>query len=85
MEIEQVIQNILLAGMPGAKVDIERDTDSGKVGGHVVWDGFAGSKSLSRQNRIFGLLRRQITPAQAQNISFIFTYTTDEYADLLVA
>ena len=79
MAIEQQIENILKSELPDAQVVIERDEDTGKVGGRVIWAGFAGYKSLQRQNRIFGLLRRQISTSQAQDISFIFTYTPDEY------
>ena len=79
MAIEQQIEDILRRELPDAQVDIERDADTGKIGGRVIWKGFAGYKSLRRQTRIFSLLRRQLSASEAQNISFIFTYTPDEY------
>ena len=82
MAIEQQIEEILKRELPGAQVDIERDADTGMVGGHVIWAGFTGYKSLRRQNRIFSLLRRQLSTADAMNISFIFTYTPEEYDQL---
>ncbi len=85
MAIEQQISEILKRELPDAQIEIERDADSGKVGGHVVWQGFAGSNSLRRQNRIFSLLRREISTSEAQDISFIFTYTPDEYSQLQAA
>jgi acid stress-induced BolA-like protein IbaG/YrbA len=77
--IEQQIREILEADMPGAQVQIERDSETGKVGGRVIWEGFAGHASLRRQNRIFRLLRRHLSMAEAQNIDFIFTYTSNEF------
>ena len=85
MAIEQQIKDILTRELPGATVEVERDTDSGKVGGRIIWDGFAGTNKLRRQNRIFGLLRRHLTTAQTQEISFIFTYTTEDFANLQAA
>jgi acid stress-induced BolA-like protein IbaG/YrbA len=82
MGIEEQIREILNRELPGATVLIERDPDSGKVGGRVVWEGFAGYNSRQRHDRVFGLLGRQITTAEARDISFIFTYTPAEYADL---
>jgi acid stress-induced BolA-like protein IbaG/YrbA len=82
MAIEQQIQEILTRELPNAQVEVERDADTGKVGGRIIWEGFAGYNSLRRQNRIFGLLRRQLSTAQARDISFIFTYTPAEYKQL---
>lgn len=85
MGIEQQIKEILERELLDAKVYIEYDTDSGKVGGRVIWNGFHGYNSLRRQNRIFSLLRRQLSTSDAQNISFIFTYTPAEYEQLQAA
>ena len=85
MGIEQQIKEILERELRDEKVHVEYDTDSGKVGGRVIWNGFDGYNSLRRQNRIFSLLRRQLSTSDAQNISFIFTYTPDEYEQLQAA
>ena len=85
MAIEQQIKDILKRELPDAQVDIERDADTGKVGGRVIWKGFAGYKSLRRQTRIFSLLRQQLSTSQTQDISFIFTYTPDEYDQMQAA
>ena len=85
MSLEEQIATILTDNLPGATVEIRREPENGKIGGHVILDGFAGYTSLKRQNRIFGILRRHLSPVQAQEISFIFSYTTDEHADLLAA
>ncbi|MCW3098399.1 MAG: hypothetical protein JWL77_4017 [Chthonomonadaceae bacterium] len=85
MGIEQQIKEILEGDLPGAQVEIERDADTGKVGGRVIWEGFAGYNSLRRQNRIFSLLRRQLSTAEAQNIDYIFTYTSPEFEQIKAA
>ena len=85
MAIEQQIKTILERELPEAQVEVERDADSEKVGGRIIWKGFAGYNSLKRQNRIFGLLRRQLSPSEAREISFIFTYTPDEYEQMRAA
>ena len=86
MGIEQQIKEILERELSGARAEIERNQDTGKVGGRIIWEGFAGYDSLRRQNRIFSLLRRSLSAAQAQaDISYLFTYTPDEYAQNLIS
>ena len=85
MAIEQQIKEILERELPSAHAEIERDSDSEKIGGRVIWEGFAGFTSLRRQDRIFKLIRRQLSKADEQKISFIFTYTPDEYESVHAA
>ena len=73
MALEQQIKEILERELPGAQVNVERDPDSEKIGGRVIWQGFAGHTSLRRQRQIFTPLRRQLRAGEAQEISFIFT------------
>ena len=81
MELEEQIKTLLEGELPGASAQVERDEETGKIGGHIIWDGFEGYNSLKRQNRIFGLLRRNLNASQLQaNLSYIFTYTPAEYA-----
>lgn len=79
MATEQLIKQILEKDLPEAKIEISRDPDSEKVGGRVIWEGFQGYNARQRQDRVFRLLRRQITMTQAKDISYIFTYTPNEY------
>jgi acid stress-induced BolA-like protein IbaG/YrbA len=86
MELEEQIRALLERELPGAVVDIRRAEDTDKIGGHVIWEGFAGYDSRKRQNRVFGLLRRNMSAAEAQdNLSYIFTYTPAEYDQLQAA
>lgn len=84
--MEQEIKELLERELPGAYVEVARDADSGKIGGRVIWEGFVGYNSRRRQDRVFSLLRRNLDGAQTRaNISYIFTYTPDEYAQAQVA
>ena len=75
MGLEHKIKAILEQELPGAQVEIEWNEDTEKVGGHIIWKGFAGRNCLRRQKRIFHLLRRELSKSEVRDISFIFTYT----------
>lgn len=85
MGIEQHIKELLELDMPGAQVEIKRDADTGKIGGRVIWEGFAGNNSLRRQNRIFRLLRRHLSTSETQDIDYIFTHTSKNEFDQIKA
>ena len=78
MALEQQIKEILERELPGSQVEVERDPDSEKIGGRIIWEGFAGRGSLRRQRQIFSALRRQLRGSDEQAISFIFTSTPNE-------
>lgn len=80
MAIEQQIKEVLERELPDSLVEVERNPDTEKIGGHVIWQGFAGNTSLRRQKQIFIVLRRVLRPSVEREISFIFTYTPTEYA-----
>lgn len=85
MEPEELIERIKLTletELPGAKADISFNSDTNKIGGRVIWDGFQGYNARRRQARIFRILRRHITMTQANDISYIFSYTPDQYASI---
>lgn len=78
-EITKRIEALLKRELPEATIDITQDEDAGIIGGRVIWRGFEGYTKLQRQNRIFGLLRRDMTTSEAREIGYIFTYTPSEY------
>ncbi len=78
-ETTKRIESLLRRELPEATINITQDEDAGIIGGRVIWRGFEGSTKLQRQNRIFGLLRRDMTTAEARSIGYIFTYTPSEY------
>ena len=78
-EITKRIEALLKRELPEATIDITEDEDAGIISGRVIWRGFEGTTKLQRQNRIFGLLRRDMTTSEARGIGYIFTYTPSEY------
>lgn len=86
MELEEQVKTLLERELPGAKAEIKRDAETAKIGGHVIWEGFGGSDSRRRQNRVFSPLRRHLNASDLQaNLSYIFTYTPAEYEQLEAA
>ena len=85
MEIEQIIKQTLEKELPGAKAEIALNSDTEKVGGRVIWEGFQGCNARQRQEKVFRSLRRELTPTQVRGISYIFTYTLYEYEGALAA
>ena len=84
MELEQQIRDIFQQNLPGVRLEIGRDKNTELIGGYVIWECFKGSQSLKRQNRVYRILRQNIDPADAQkNISFLFTYTPEEYEEYI--
>ena len=80
MELQQQILDVLAQEFPGSEVYIQFNPDTDRVGGRVVWEGFQGKRSITRQARIFNPLRKALSPEVVhRNVSFIFTYTPDEY------
>lgn len=84
MEFENKIRQVLTSALPGVRLEIGRDKNTELIGGDVIWEGFKGYQSLKRQNRVYRILRQNIDPADAQkNISYLFTYTPEEYQEYI--
>jgi len=83
--MEEQINDILHHNFDGAQVvNLGRNTTAERITGTVLWEGFDGHDFLWRQNRIFRVLRRELG-AQATIISHIFTYTPNEYEQMMAA
>lgn len=80
--MEEQINDILRHNFEGAQVNLERDARNERINGTLLWEGFAGHNFMWRQNRIFHVLRRELGP-EATVISHIFTYTPNEYEQLM--
>ena len=52
---------------------------SGGVGGFIVWDGFDDLDEKERQDRIWAVLRSELTPAEQMELSAIFALTSQEF------
>jgi hypothetical protein len=82
--MEERIADILRANFAGAQVNLVRDTRNERINGRLLWEGFDGHDFLWRQNKIFRVLRRELGP-EATMISHIFTYTPNEYEQMMAA
>ena len=82
--MEERIADILRRNFDGAQINLGRDSRNERINGSLLWDGFDGHNFLWRQNRIFRVLRRELG-AEATVISHIFTYTPNEYEQMMAA
>ena len=80
--MEERIADVLRRNFVGATVSLDRDVGSEKINGSLLWDGFAGHGFLWRQNTLVRVLRRELGP-DATVISHIFTYTPNEYEQMM--
>ena len=82
--MEERIADILRRNFAGAQVNLGRDARNERISGRLLWDGFDGHGFPWRQNRIFRVLRRELG-VEATVISHIFTYTPNEYEQMMAA
>ena len=82
--MEERIIAVLGRNFTGGVVTLDHDQAGRKIGGVLVWDGFAGMNFLRRQNTLFRVLRRELG-SEALVVSHIFTYTTNEYEQMMIA
>lgn len=80
--MEQLAQEIKaaleqhFAGADASGVQLEGSTD--RIGGLLLWEGFAPLTHRERQRRLFDFLRDDFGADSAQ-VSLIFAYTPQEY------
>ncbi len=80
--MEERIIEAIQRNFDGAVVDLNQDSGTQKLSGSLLWDGFAGHGFPWRQNRLYRVLRRELGP-EATVISHIFTYTPNEYEQMM--
>lgn len=80
--MEERITEAIQRNFDGAVVNLGRDANGQRVNGRLLWDGFAGHDFPWRQNRLFRVLRRELG-SEATVISHIFTYTPNEYEQMM--
>ncbi len=82
--MEERIADILRRNFDGAQVNLARDARNERINGNLLWAGFSGHSFLWRQNKIVRVLRRELGP-EAAIVSHIFTYTPNEYEQMMAA
>jgi hypothetical protein len=63
---------------PGAKVSLDQAKPAEKVGGMIVWDGFEGMEQVDRQNRLWKVLRANLSRDEQLMITAILTMSPSE-------
>jgi hypothetical protein len=75
------VEEIVLTAFGGARlVDFGPPPDGRRMGGVLVWDGFADLAPMDRQERLWGVLRTSLSPDELRQLSLILTVTEDELA-----
>ncbi|MBM3477257.1 MAG: hypothetical protein FJX75_28655 [Armatimonadetes bacterium] len=73
------LKDLLQRSFPQAEIsDLGRPTRESRVGGVLVWDGFAGRTQLQRQQMLWEALRRDLTADELLDVGFIVTVTPRE-------
>lgn len=67
------------AAFDGARlVDFGPPPDGRRMGGVLVWDGFANLAPMDRQEELWRALRARLSPDELRQLSLILTVTEDE-------
>ena len=82
--MEERLRAILLHHFRGARVELERALGGTRIGGVLVWNGFARKKQLSRQRELWDVLRHELPPEDLLQVGLVLTVTEEEQ-DLIVA
>jgi len=74
------IQKLFSRGLPGSRVVLNTPEKDRRLSGFVVWSGFRRVEQISRQRRVYKLLRENLTDAERSRVSHLFTLTPNEWA-----
>ena len=74
------LTTLLKAEFDAADVQLMPTPYMGKVAGFLVWSGFEGLEQIKRQNRLWKVLRKKLTPEELLKVSAILTFTPEEWA-----
>jgi hypothetical protein len=81
---EQRLRDLVEQAFKGAKLsDVERVPGSERLGGVVVWTGFAGQTQIVRQRALSQHLRAQLSPDEWLQVGLLLTVTPEELAAIL--
>jgi hypothetical protein len=73
------VEEAVHAAFGGARlVDFGPPPDGRRMGGVVVWDGFAALAPMDRQDELWRTLRARLSPHELRQLSLILTVTEDE-------
>jgi len=73
------LKDLLERSFPQAEIsDLGRPTRESRVGGVIVWDGFAGKTQLERQRVLWDALRDSLRSDELLDVGLILTLTPRE-------
>lgn len=78
--MEQQVQNLLVNQFRGMEVELQT-LPSGRVAGHVVWQGFEDFHQTDRRQRLRCALQQHFG-AEAQGLVVLLTYTPTEMEEI---
>ena len=78
-QLTQRVKQALEQRFVGANAEgVTWEPSTERIGGLLLWEGFAGLEHRERQKRVWNFLRQDFD-AEAAHVSLIFAYTPHEY------
>jgi hypothetical protein len=71
-KVLQKLKKALKEEFPSAKLELERNGPSAKIGGSIIWRGFSGKDDTGRVERVWRTIRRSMTQAEQEQLTFFF-------------
>ncbi len=71
-KVLQKLKKVLKEEFPSAKLELERNGPSAKIGGLIIWRGFSGKDDVERVERVWRTIRRSMTQAEQEQLTFFF-------------
>lgn len=78
-QVKEHVQDALVRGFAQADVRLAIIPASGNVAGYVVWPGFDNLDEKERLDRVWSVLKRELSKADQDKLSAIFAMTPDEF------
>lgn len=84
MELIERLVGAAAAKFRGVDTKLEWDDGLQKVTGFLIWDGFEEMDHVSRQQKVWEMVRGELG-SEAVNVSLLLAYTPQEYETLMAA
>lgn len=80
--LKRKLEQALASHFKGAQLKLTGFTRGKRVGGSVIWEGFAGEMQIDRQVKLRRVVNDALPPDEQHQVSFILTVTPDEFASI---
>ncbi|MBM3500191.1 MAG: hypothetical protein FJX74_16160 [Armatimonadetes bacterium] len=86
MALRTKVSDTLTARFPGCRIEgLKRAPGGTRLGGTIVWDGFAGKTQLERQDLLWGALKDSLSEDEQAQISLLMAVTEEELGLILAS